>query len=312
MRKLLWCCSAVGVLAAGGLFSAVYFACRCPDSTLGRFVYAAATVTYTLQPIHSLASMVDRANEATVAVSQDTLAGSVEECIPPDPQPVAPEPAPQIVAAVDEMPMEKPEPEPAPIIIHEDEPMPRAEVLEAPPSTIDIAGLQGQEMPDSACPMVMPYCVDDDEPAPRPNMPYAEADKKQADGSDVSEDDAFKAWMKLFDEKGKGEKTTTGEELPAPHEEPGPASKCEEDIHRHEQYPGCPYVTCPYTGKSYPSRAPMKKAGKEESSEEAPPPKHSPRHDRGEKEGHPRTQGVDTMEYRPSDGGLNEYGRGPL
>jgi hypothetical protein len=312
MRKLLWCCSAAGVLAAGSLFAAVYFACRCPDSTLGRFVYTAATVTYTLQPVRGLASMVERANEATVAMTPAASAGSVEECIPADPQPIEPEPASTAVAAVDEMPVEKPEPEPAPIVIHEDEPMPRAEVVEAPPSTIDIAGLQGQEMPDSACPMVMPYCVDDDELAPRPSMPYADADKKQADGSEPSEDDAFKAWMKLFDESGKGEKTPAGEELPAPHEEPGSASKCEEDIHRHEQYPGCPYVTCPYTGKSYPSRAPMKKAGKEESSEEPPVPAHTPRQGRGGKDERPRTQGVDTMEYRPSDGGLNEYGRGPL
>jgi hypothetical protein len=302
MRKLLWCCSAAGILAAGGLFAAMYFACRCPDSTIGRFVYTAATVTFTLHPVRGLASLVDSAHR-NAALSSD-MAGSIEECIPADPQPIEPEQADENNVAKDE---ELPPPEPAAIVIPEDEPMPRIDVAEAPPSTIDITGFQGQEMSDRSCPMVMPYCVDDDEPMPQPRMPYADAGKKQADGSEASEDDAFKAWMKLFDEGSKETKGTDAEELPPPQEEPKSDSKCEEDIHRHEQYPGCPHVTCPYTGKSYPARAPMKKRGKEESSEEPDGSKRP-----GAKEGTPRTQGVDTMEYRPSDGGLNEYGRGPF
>ena len=302
MRKLLWCCSAAGVLAAGGLFAAMYFACRCPDSTIGRFVYTAATVTFTLHPIRGLASMVESAHRD--AVRSEDIAGSVEECIPADPQPIEPEQAADkiVAAAAETLP-----PEPAAIIIPEDEPMPRVEVVEAPPSTIDITGFQVQDSPDRGCPMVMPYCVDDDEPMPKPRMPYADAAKQQADGSEASEDDAFKAWMKLFDEGSKEKKASDAEELPQPREERKSESKCEEDIHRLEQYPGCPHVTCPYTGKSYPARARSKKPGKEESSEEPDGSKRP-----GSKENTPRTQGVDTMEYRPSDGGLNEYGRGPL
>jgi hypothetical protein len=302
MRKLLWCCSAAGMLAAGGLFAAMYFACRCPDSTIGRFVYTAATVTFTLHPIRGLASLADSANR-DATLSED-MGGSIEECIPADPQPIQPEQAAEkiVAAAVETLP-----PEPAAIVIPEDESSPRTEVAETPPSTIDITGFQGQETLDRTCPMVMPYCVDDDEPIPQPRMPYADAGKKQADGSEASEDEEFKAWMKLFDEGSKEKEAIEVEELPQPQEEPKSDSKCEEDIHRHEQYPGCPRVTCPYTGKSYPVRAPLKKRGKEESSEE-PGGSKLP----GAKESIPRTQGVDTMEYRPSDGGLNEYGRGPL
>lgn len=305
MRKMLWCCSAAGMLVAGGLFAAIYFACRCPDSTIGRFVYTAATVTFTLHPIRGLTSLADSANHE--AALSEEMGGSVEDCIPADPQPIEPEQAAdKIVAAAQEaLP-----PEPAAIVIPEEESIPRTEVVEAPPSTIDITGFQGQEMSDRSCPMVMPYCVDDEEPMPQPRMPYVDAGKKQADGSEASEDEAFKAWMKLFDEgskENKEKKAIDAEELPQPKEEPKSESKCEEDLHRHEQYPGCPHVTCPYTGKTYPARAPLKKRGKEESSEE-PDGSNRP----GAKENTPRTQGVDTMEYRPSDGGLNEYGRGPL
>jgi len=58
----------------------------------------------------------------------------------------------------------------------------------------------------------------------------------------------------------------------------------------------------------------MKKRGKEESSEEPPQPakkQHPSKEGKSKDELRP-TQGVDTMEYRPSDGALNEYGPGPI
>jgi hypothetical protein len=176
----------------------------------------------------------------------------------------------------------------------------------------------GAEVPDAVCPMVMPYCTDDEEQAAAKRvMPYAEDDGvKPATAIEESEDNAFKAWMKLIEGSDQAEKDGPAEVLPAPTEEPSTEPKCQEDSRIHEHYSGCPSMTCPYTGKSYPSHAPStKKSGKEESSEEPALPgrirKHSGKGRKSE-DSRPHTEGVDTMEYRPSDGGLNEYGPGPL
>jgi hypothetical protein len=314
MRKLLWCCSAAGVLAGAGLFTATFFACRNPESVVGRCVGAAAGTSVLVEPMARAAAVLAKVTHQVVAAPETSSAiGSVEECVPPDPQPIEPEPmAEPAEAGVIEMPQNELPPEAAPIVIHEEDPMPH-EGVEAVPSTIDINGMQ-EPLPPSACPMVMPYCTDDDEGevAPKPSMPYAdEGETKRADGSEET-DDGYKAWKKLFEGAGQ-ESRSEGEELPAPAADIPGEPKCQEDCHRHEHYSGCPYVTCPYTGKSYPLCGPAPKPGKEEPSEEPAPRPNKPgkKHGKGDKD-RPRTEGVDTMEYRPSDGKLNEYGPGPF
>jgi hypothetical protein len=165
----------------------------------------------------------------------------------------------------------------------------------------------------------MPYCTDEDDPMPKPCMPYADGEeKKQADDSAKSEDGAFQEWMKFFKAADEEKKDAPAEELPPPTEEPQVEPKCQEDPHIHEHYSGCPHTTCPYTGRSYPSCTPATKSGQEETSEEPvqKPKKHGKKAKPGKgcksKDDCPRTEGVDTMEYRKSDGGLNEYGPGPL
>ena len=306
MRKLLWCCSAASVLAAGGFLSLTYYACRNPDSMLGRGMYAVAEASISMQPMSGLASLVAQANRHNAPVE---AGGSVEECVPEDPQPVAIE--------VAEIPKNEIEAE---IIIHEGDPMPCEQVVQAASATIDMDGVQ--ELPAANCPIVMPSCQDGNEqPMTPPRMPLADegvdkpvaAKEKKADKShEESEAGVFEAWKKVF-ESG-AEKSSTAEMLPAPTEEEEPQAepKCEEDCHRHEQYPGCPHVTCPYTGKSYPSCTPSKNTGKEESSEE--PMEHPKKPHTGksstDKDDGPHPAGVDTMEYRKSDAGLNEYDPG--
>jgi hypothetical protein len=317
MRKLIWCCSAAGVLAAGSFLSLTYYACRCPDSLVGRSMQVIAEASLAMQPLSGLTSLAMRASQADSPPRQSE--GSVEECIPDDPQPVAPEQKEEVVLGVNDI-----EAEAAPIVIDEDDPMPREQAAQAPPATIDITGVQNPEVVAKGCPIVMPYCRDtDDEPMTPPIMPGADAgddkpvgagEKKAGDASE-EKGTVFKEWMKLF-EAGKEEKSPPAEQLPAPMEgeEPQAEPKCQEDSHLHEHYSGCPRVTCPYTGKSYPSCPPATKTGKEESSEE--PPQHGKKSHPGkggkDKDECPRTQGVDTMEYRSSDAGLNEYGPGPL
>jgi hypothetical protein len=310
MRKLLWCCSAAGVLALGGMFSATYYGYCHPDSTAGRCLITAANSSIAMQPISSLASVVARASHEAMNPHETAPVGGNEECIPADPQPVAPE-AIEILGAQE--PGSDIHADGAPIVIHEDEPFP-PDVEPQVPATVDITGLQnGPGAPDHVCPLVMPYCTDDDEqPAVKPVMPLAQDDEKTP-ATEESEDKGFKEWMKLYEGTGKESKSSPVEELPAPQEQPQSEPKCQEDIHIHEHYSGCPHTTCPYTGKSYPSCPSTTKPGKEESSE-APALHKTKKHSfKGKsKDSCPHTEGVDTMEYRPSDGGLNEYGRGPL
>jgi hypothetical protein len=311
MRKLFWCGSAAGVLALGSLFGAAYFAYCEPDSVIGNCIATAANTSIAMQPVTGLVTMVAQVSRHAMD-SEETAgrAGSHEECIPADPQPIAPE-------AVAICPDQNKEPEAAPIVIHEDDPMPPENEGQAVPATIEIVGLpNGGDVPDNVCPMVMPYCADDEQPAVKPVMPYAEDEaKKPVAAAEESEDKAFKEWMKLFEGSGKDGKDSTAEELPAPKEEASDESKCQEDSRIHEHYSGCPSMTCPYTGKSYPSCAPSTKPGKEESSEVPTPKTHGKKHsDKGGKseDGIRRTEGLDTMEYRSSDGGLDEFGPGPM
>jgi hypothetical protein len=311
MRKLLWCCSVAGLLALGGMFSVSYYGYCNPDSMVGHCVITAASTSIALQPVSSVVAMVARASQHAMN-GQETAAavGGNEECIPEEPQPVAPEEID--IQAVREAGNDV-QPEAAPIVIHEEEPLPQ-EVQPQVPATVDIAGLSnGPDVPDNVCPLVMPYCSDDEaeQPAVKPVMPLAQ-DDEQKPAVEESEDQGFKEWMKLFEEKES--KSSPAEALPAPREEPQAEPKCQEDTHLHEHYSGCPHVTCPYTGKSYPTCPPATKSGKEESSEEPAIHHRVRKHSLKEKskDSCPHTDGVDTMEYRPSDGGLNEYGRGPL
>ncbi|HTU20232.1 MAG TPA: hypothetical protein VMG10_19365 [Gemmataceae bacterium] len=304
MRKLIWCCLASGLLAMGSFLSLAYYACRCPDSLVGRSMQVIAEASVAIQPLSGLTSLAVRSSQANTPAHDP--AGSIEECIPDDPQPVAAE-RKEDVDLTAHVPDEI-EPDAAPIIIGEDDPMPRG--VEAPlvPPPIDVDALDGQEIPPKGCPVVMPYCRDDDEePATPPKMPRADSgdDKK----TKKIEQSVFKAWIELFEESSE-DKAPAVEELPMPkEEEPQAEPKCQEDSHLHEHYSGCPRTTCPYTGKSRPSAK-----GSEESSEEPRHPNKKPKQSKDckDKEECPRTKGVDTMEYRKSDAGLDEYGPGPL
>jgi hypothetical protein len=347
MRKLIWCCSTAGVLAAASFLSIGSYAYLHPESSVGHALVTVARASVAMQPLTGLASLALRATRSESPTC--ATAGSAEECVPADPQPVAVEQGEKIAEADDLVVPGEAGVDAAPIVINEIEAMPAEDVVQAVPATIDMNGVQGQNMPPNGCPIFMPYCQvetlhdgtsltngcpifmpycqDDEQQATPPAMPYADGDEakpakqdepKADETGEESEQNVFKAWKKIF-ESGQENKANAVEELPPPTEEPSEAEpKCEEDPHRHEHYSGCPHTTCPYTGKSYPSYEPLRKSGREESSEEpvekAKPHGTKPHSgDTGKSnEQCPRTQGVDTMEYRSSDGGLNEYGPNPL
>lgn len=285
MRKVIWCCAVAGVLSASSFLSLAYYACRYPDSLVGRSMQAVAEASLVTQPVSGLTALVLHGSQAN-----GSTAGDVEECIPEDPQPVAPERKEEVVIQT----CIEIEEEVAPIVLGKEEPMPRDEPAPVVVDPIEDKAAQG-------CLVAMPYCQDDEDKAPV--MPGADGEE--------AEKEAFKEWMKFLN-TNKEEKSLTSEELPAPKEieETQAEPKCQEDSHLHEQYPGCPRVSSPYRGKS----SPVRKSGKEEASEEPPQEikKSSPgKVGKGKSEELPMPN-VDTMEYRKSDGGLNEYGPGPL
>lgn len=312
MRKLIWCCSAAGLLATGGFLSLTYYAYRCPCSVVGRSMKVLAQASVAIQPLSGLTSLAVRVNQAN-ATGNDS-AGSIEAEVPDDPFPIVLEPPDVLghasISAEDDEALQArireenrerrkdTELEAAPIVIGEEDPMPREEAEDAGPASNDVAAMQRQEIPPKDCPVFMPYCRDDDEETETPpKMPRAEADAKTKHSD-------FREWMELFEENKVAESSSV-EELPPPKEwDPNADPKCQEDSHLHEHYPGCPRTTCPY--------CPIKKKGGEESSEEPQQPakKPEPSENGKDKEQCPRTQGVDTMEYRKSDAGLDEYGPG--
>ncbi|HEY7330424.1 MAG TPA: hypothetical protein VH592_22480 [Gemmataceae bacterium] len=305
MRKVIWCCSAAGVLTAGTFLSLAYYACCFPDSLVGRSMQVIAEASVAMQPLNGITSMAMRTCQANTPAH--STATPIDECIPDDPQPVMLEQREQLP-----QPKEVGEPDAAPIVINENNF--ELDTVPVVPAPKDLADMQGQEIPPKGTPLVMPYCrEDDDGPTTPPKMPRAEADQ-------AMKHTVFKAWMELFEE-GKGNKSAVVEELPPPIEEdPQAEPKCQEDRHLHEQYPGCPRTTCPYSKKDdmeqYYKRVwdlnfRTKKKGGEESSEEPSQPGKKPQHEK-DKGACPRTKGVDTMEYRPSDAGLDEYGPGQI
>lgn len=309
MRKAFWCCTALGLLAAAGLYVAAGRSNSSSDSLLTRCLVNSVGIAGAIQNIWA----PDQRKEDY---------GVVVNHIPADPTPCPPAPAAEksicekVMEAI-QLPAD-PNPPPASIVIHEEVPQaapppaagkeetsewqkvePKdAEVIPTPPSPL-MSDLATGPAP---CPDVMPYASEDGEPAQAERMPYAAGDESQEPTSPQPEDrsDADKA---------------------AQPSEPQNAPECKEDPNYHHHYSGCPSTTCcPYTGRCYPSTpsyqpSTPKTGGQDESSEpKAKKKKHtSKKQPMGlDNENCPTHPEVDTMEYRKSDGGLNEYGPGPF
>jgi hypothetical protein len=310
MRKLIWCGVAATVLLAGGLFTVWQHARAHPDSLAGRCVVATSGAAIFLNPLVGAGPLVEH------VVHHWAPAGGSEECVtiaPGDEARWQEEPvcvgqegdahAVKLeMAGVMELPAAEPA-GPAPIVIPEDDtpPAPPADengnVTPVAASTID--------MPESeVVPAVMAYCEDGRAPAPA-HMPYADEGQEPAGATDAEpaqpkKCECLKVFFKKLFAKPEGQPGTT--ESAEEGETKG------EDYHRYhpEHHSGCPANYCPYTGRCYPEKAAPKSHGGEEDSE-APAP-HGKGCDKGE--GCPKHPEVDTMEYRKSDGHLDDYGPG--
>jgi hypothetical protein len=191
----------------------------------------------------------------------------------------------------------------APIVIRDEEapaePVPCPDNTDAthpmnlPDVNAAVAAAPPVDEPASVCPMIMPYCTDDvDAHCVVPRMPQADESVPLMCGC----------------RQGTAESCDLPEHLDRP--------ACQEDAHYHDQYPGMPYAGPAPKPASHAKQKPAAVPGQEECPvpDPAAPRLHKAhypgkRFDCEECPAHPE---VDTMEYRKSDGGLNEYGPGQL
>ncbi len=314
MRKLFWCCTAAGVVAAGGIYTAARQGC-CPQAVAST---AATAGLHFFHPLARLGVTAGRFARGPAAEETLTRAARDEGEVPDEPRPVQAElvrrPAP-IVIAEEEPALDRPlNPEACEPARPECAVAPMATGKLCPPATVN--GNPGQapavecrtEDQAPTCPMVMPYCTDEEATAETaPPMPRA--DEEPAFGANAKVQ--FPFWVEGR-KAGKEEQQTNG---PARGDD---TPNCQEDEHYYEHYSGCPY-----TGYHLPSQRcpgtpidpePTKRPNQDECSEESAPRKHKVNHPGKsvESEECPVHPDVDTMEFRRSDGGLNEYGPGPF
>jgi hypothetical protein len=327
MRKLFWGCTAAGLSLAGGLFAMCYHAAHHPDSTLARCLVGASSVAVLVNPTTALPAILEQAQNYTTEESTPAnqteraaeVAAAGSDCIPADPVPVE-EPCEQgIGKEAGEERMEPGEgPPAAPLVVHEDEgevkPVKAEEEIEG--QKVDRAEHLTPEnqtgaalIPDRAPPM--PYC-EDEEPTATPCKAEekCEAEKGCFFFFPTCEDD-INCWLKFFG--------FIPEEKPAATEDKG---ECREDANRDVQYPGCPHTGCPSTGCPHGLSpctpcVPARPGTQEPSEESKPVENEAPKtrlyqHSEDDEEG--LHTDLDTMEFRPSDGTLYDYGppTGPL
>jgi hypothetical protein len=275
MRKLFWCCT-LAVVAAGSLAITAYQTWLHPESVVIRCVGVMTQAAGAWRAV-SLGVL-----STTQAASQDR---AVREMIPEDPRPVQ-ETTATTVAHKAEVP-----PGPPPIVIPEEEPARTG----ADPKPDEL--VQGGEEKDQTPPPLMPLVGD--EPADKASKPEQKS--------------VFDAWLRFFTQQA----APSGQSEEADSVGPMSLPSCQEDSHYHEHYSGCPHTSCPasicpYTGKSVPSDTPELPPAVPEKNKTAPGKQahkvlqHSAEK-RSETAAHPD---VDTMEYRPSDGPLNEFASG--
>jgi hypothetical protein len=124
MRKLLWTCMFSGVLLSGGVISTAYFAVHHPDSLIGRVLFGASHIASVINPVIGLTPLAKHAD--AMASAEEQCADGEQEVWQLDPIAVPDDPVP---AAGEEANAQAPEPGPivvanngtAPIVICEDD-----------------------------------------------------------------------------------------------------------------------------------------------------------------------------------------------
>jgi hypothetical protein len=316
MRKVMWCCAALALGAAAGVYAAAEYAGHFPNSLVGQCVVTSYQVGTVYNPVCQL-------TEAAVGRTYDVVKNVVDHpevvpttvgVIPADPEPApVPEPAcpAPCPAHVGSEVILRPAPMLGKIVIQPDD-----DSVADRPQVIPTGG-DAEEA--EFIPPPMPHASEDhDVPPP---MPYATdaapAEEPQAEGVD--------AFWQLFRDAAGHCTEAGGAEASEAH--PAATPDCREDPQYDQQYPGCPAMgPCPRGGcggHCGPCPAPRHDEPTVEDKAEPPAnldgadePSETPESKPDESKGCPDAKApghrdVDTTEYRPSDGNPIDYSTYP-
>jgi hypothetical protein len=291
MRKLFWGCLAGSVLLAGSVISTAHFAVRHPDSVAGRVLHGASYAAGIINPVSGFGSLVA---EKHAEHSAEEAGQPIEkESVPSDPVPILEDAGGALSHGEPVSKVEEPEPVvvantggSAPIVIHEEEQtlIPPAHTPSPVPEDYPCESFAQAECPASAtgaAPATMPQCEEDEEYELLP-MPRIDAETLPMPTAEEQENGIIDPSKEVI---------CPFEEVPF-------------DCRHKDENPCCPHH-CQPSGEGTP--------GGEEASEavKAVRRKLSIFKTTGE-DGCLEHPDVDTMEFRPSDRHLYDYGPGPL
>jgi hypothetical protein len=94
MRKLFWTCLTCGVLLAGGVISTASFAVRHPESVIGRVLHGASYVAAIVNPVSGLTPLAKHARDTDATVEEQSVEQGETEAWQPDPVAVPDDPIP--------------------------------------------------------------------------------------------------------------------------------------------------------------------------------------------------------------------------
>jgi hypothetical protein len=324
MRKMFWGFGICGAMLTAAVVASANHAARHPNSFIGRVMHGASYAASKLNPAAGFGPVL-------ASLKKKDMPAEEVEGIPDDPVPIDDASARESVNTLPAVT--------AAIVIPDDDQVspvePRSEVESNAFRQIDDVIVI-----ETPAPAIMPFCHDEEECEVLP-MPMIEEECAEEEMPTVCiSSDAGLVGSIIFEspiEEGPKPREELSEEGPKPREEPSeePApesiptapngDECREDPHRHHHHSGCPY-----TGRSYgptggcprgPSCDPPKPAtGDEESSESEEIESASKsalkkiRQYKSRKpiDFEPTFPSVDTMEMRPSDRQLYDYGPGVL
>jgi hypothetical protein len=112
MRKLFWTSLTCGVVLAGGVISTASFAVRHPESVIGRVLHGASYVAALVNPVSGLTPLAKQAREADSTIEEQSAENGETEVWQPDPVAVPEDPIP-----VREEVEHRRAPEPGPIVV---------------------------------------------------------------------------------------------------------------------------------------------------------------------------------------------------
>src|SRR5262245_156827 len=275
MRKLFWVCLAGAVMLFAGVFTMAQIAFRHPQSFCGRALFGVSYAVATLNPLHGMSPLAARLEELRTSKGHCEVAGAAEESTAVDEEKVQAgfvSEAPIVIAEDDNLLRASPPEQPVSLVPDND---PFRPEVECPPSTAA-----------QTCPTVMPYASEEDCEAPSCErlhmptveeceplaMPSAEEEQEEGEVSSNPPTGGAEKLLRLFGQMMK----------------------------KSGEAPSCP---SPAVGGEEPSEDESKAALKKIRSYKA-------RKVDGEScPIHPR---VDTLEMRPEDRQLYDYGPGVL